>query len=1358
MKKKVILYIFSLLFLINSFVFGDNLKKAEEALNHASTYHWLARYKHNDSRDLLTSKKYFERAKILLESIKKTPDIIRLLDKANAGFLDATVRYDNSLPNLSNKYPIYNILTGNSKAYEFYDDANEVACGKAIEDAIETIPYPMKSDFQYNVIVLSDPVNTELEDELRVILNLQSHFYPRPVEEILDVISLDEYNKLYEDEKSNLSILQKLASNWNKNKLLIAKIIENDQVDDISYMGIFLNEWDSHSIDYPLKSVYSDGFVEDRTDYRSRYLTIFCILLLLAFTLPVATKFTFLFKDEKERRPVYGWSGVYSYIITVIIIYAIVYLFRTLAPDPTSWATMNQSQIWILLFHIMIVLVPMIIIYLLSVITPKINERMNDGETIASILGGFVLGLCFVFSTIYLLQFPDISLFILFITMSLLCYGYSIWVGHHLSLFFIKNKKYGIIPLISFILILELLLYSLMSYNFDLLYIANCSIIFFPFIFHGIRRYLKYKALQGRTNVIDTSEDKISMEYFLTQINEPKIFIDPLQEGDFISGKVKHFTESFKSSVNNKLKIFLISGPQGSGKTRLAIRLAEETIKEFNKNNLAGDESNDWILFGDCDELNQSGTGVPFEPFSQALHDILGAGRFEPPSKKANKIKEGINSTGLGNILDMAGLGVLNLILGAEDEAVKSATTSEMVQIISQALVGLSKSRPVIFIMDDLHWIDPITNILFETLLTKLAQELTPNIFFIFTSRIKKEVEDSTKPNPLKYLRKCNNDGIIDLKEILNEEFEYKERFEDILIKSLHFDRYSVQKYLQFIDSYEVRNILSFLQTIKTIIDQDGIEIINNRVKIIKNFDFTKLPPPTHIIDIIGQQLQTLSSSQLQIIKFASFIGHEFKASILTEALKLGRLKVLYDLQILEEKNIIVDIRSQDDVYEFVSNAMINVVRYMSNDAENQKNEIPQIVREFHYRIAKSFQEKMKLQKVSISTMKNQDLYNIAKRSWASGDRMISDAFEYNYEAILRAFRQFRYEEAILFGSNIFDIIEKFESVEKLQEIIRVYLIVAQSKIIIGLDAAGIDEVIEAAKLLVDKSGTLDKEFWYLVILNVEADAVIHDHSDFFEKQREEILTQINIVIQASGDKSNFELLYAYLSQIRLDDNISPEKEFEKIKLLLQKVRNFNIDDKEQTETALSGFSHNPNIDYKFLESEILEEFIRMMFIKGTNSKDIIVSLKECEEIKSSIEINDKEGLAFVYHSLGKCHLDLDDKDKADYYFNKTFDFGKKIGSIYYESEGLIGRGKIMLISEDYDGALNQFRSVSKLNIWDDKEIQYEMYIGILKIANINNDIDLKNEYLSDFKNLIKHDENKGYLCEELRALISNGI
>ena len=246
-------------------------------------------------------------------------------------------------------------------------------------------------------------------------------------------------------------------------------------------------------------------------------------------------------------------------------------------------------------------------------------------------------------------------------------------------------------------------------------------------------------------------------------------------------------------------------------------------------------------------------------------------------------------------------------------------------------------------------------------------------------------------------------------------------------------------------------------------------------------------------------------------------------------------------------------------------------------------------------------------------------------------------------------------------------------------------------------------------------------------------------------------------MIQAFGNKSNFEMLYASLSQIRLDEDISIEKEFDKIKLLLERVRNIDINDKELTETPLSGFCNDPIIDYKILESEILEELIRMMFVMRLNSEEIIVYLKECEEIKLSREVNDKEGLALVNHYLGKCYLDKGDKEKADYYFNETIILGKKIGSDLYESQGKIGRGNIMLNSGDLDGALGEFMSARRLRIWDDKEIQYKIYIGMLNIANLNNDEVLKEEFLQDAENLIQEDENKGYLYEELQTLIHKG-
>ena len=64
--------------------------------------------------------------------------------------------------------------------------------------------------------------------------------------------------------------------------------------------------------------------------------------------------------------------------------------------------------------------------------------------------------------------------------------------------------------------------------------------------------------------------------------------------------------------------------------------------------------------------------------------------------------------------------------------------------------------------------------------------------------------------------------------EITDLEIDYRDRFDELLTRSLHFDPHSAQKYLTFINSYEVNSILTVLQFIKSIINQDGIELINN--------------------------------------------------------------------------------------------------------------------------------------------------------------------------------------------------------------------------------------------------------------------------------------------------------------------------------------------------------------------------------------------------------------------------------------------------------------------------------------------------------------------------------------------------
>ena len=110
-------------------------------------------------------------------------------------------------------------------------------------------------------------------------------------------------------------------------------------------------------------------------------------------------------------------------------------------------------------------------------------------------------------------------------------------------------------------------------------------------------------------------------------------------------------------------------------------------------------------------------------------------------------------------------------------------------------------------------------------------------------------------------------------------------------------------------------------------------------------------------------------------------------------------------------------------------------------------DEIPQLVREYHFRIADSIEKNMESKNISMHNMPDQTIYNLAKRSWASGDRMLTKAFTYNFEAQKRAYINDRFEESIHYSINIVEIINKIDYNNILKNVIRSFMLSAQAKI-----------------------------------------------------------------------------------------------------------------------------------------------------------------------------------------------------------------------------------------------------------------------------------------------------------------------
>lgn len=292
---------------------GTNLVKAQEALVHANTYHWLARYKSSDSRDFEISKEWFEKAKDLTEG-STSAEAIKIREIAEIGIEESNIRYENNFDNIMNDYPLFQVLNGLNNTYEQHDDPDVVAASVALENALATlVRTPPMEDYQMMAIMTSDPVNQALEDELHFIINQSGNYFYRPMEEQLEIISRSELESIYglPDNLTGLKALKKLGSAWNQRYIVNVKLIENDIVDDVYYYGAWFYLWDTEKGTL-VKSVYDDGFCEDRRYIRSQNSIMMLIALFLAFLLPLAFKYLYSFIFRSDLRPIHLYTSIYA--------------------------------------------------------------------------------------------------------------------------------------------------------------------------------------------------------------------------------------------------------------------------------------------------------------------------------------------------------------------------------------------------------------------------------------------------------------------------------------------------------------------------------------------------------------------------------------------------------------------------------------------------------------------------------------------------------------------------------------------------------------------------------------------------------------------------------------------------------------------------------------------------------------------------------------------------------------------------------------------------------------------------------------------------------------------------------------
>ena len=365
----------------------------------------------------------------------------------------------------------------------------------------------------------------------------------------------------------------------------------------------------------------------------------------------------------------------------------------------------------------------------------------------------------------------------------------------------------------------------------------------------------------------------------------------------------------------------LVSGVAGSGKTRL--------INEFL--NLAG-KKEVLVLFGWC----LSNSNVPYFPFIEAFNSYHSSNQGERSTsnlsfaalKMASYLSEPFGPENIGN------RPVPPIVW--KDRAFLS---------VIKELLFISTSRPLLLVLDDMHWADTASLALLHYMSRAIASE---KVMILGTFR-SEELTGEEGPQPLSKTM-----------HLMGREALFKE------IKLGNLDLICVSKIAESmlggpVDSTLVQSILNQSQG-NPLFVVESLRMLAENGGLIKDQGTWRVKDrigiPYKVREVILRRLEALRPEERRILDVAAVIGDKFDANLIGSVLSMDSLVVLETLNKMFYSTFLL--RVEDDVYTF-DHAVSREVLYQ---------EITQPLRiGYHKRIAEQMESKLALKIFSINQL-----------------------------------------------------------------------------------------------------------------------------------------------------------------------------------------------------------------------------------------------------------------------------------------------------------------------------------------------------------------------------------------------------
>jgi len=954
---------------------SQTIEDANVQYNHAQSYYWLSRNRLNSLHEVVTANSHLDSAKQILSKLKtnsQNKTDLRKDIQVLQSELDLMTTISEG--NLNGRYPMYMHLTGqNNRQLEFRDDALETCIENALEKLLESITFkpskPLNELLTFSFIKIIDETPekslskekiNELKEVIRQYLNNNAKFY---------VASNLEERTVFDDPITlNDSSLKKFRDEFSSNSLGILSVNLYDYSSSIKYCGVQFDYYNAHNGQI-ISSTYIEDFKEDKNEIKSNFMTQNLWQSFLIFLL-ISGAFLFFYhgKESFQKIKENAINNLialgYGISIGPIIGAVVIMLFSLIAPPGDAFIGDPISKIWPLLFAFGLMTLAPSLLFVLNTLLLKrriIRERYSSFLLMYSILFGIYLTLSFKYYEFFqettALSLVILSLFLLSLS------------AHYQCLYFRKyyqSKKsisYLLIPLLHGLLafpVASLFLYTSNQFMIHTNVMWEGSIVFllvgtFQFgewYFNGRKPNEQSTNEHGLSHVLQTIQNQLS-DYSTKKIYVP------------FSQKCIEIFKSLVTKQESDIDIIHLKGISGIGKTAFIESFMRDD--DFNaKHNL------DWY-YGDCDEFKE-GDSVPYEPFHQAFSEHIGEGVFFSGNDTAIKVIQGASS-----LLSVTPVGDLSEHISSssfETKALPSEVIREIIDYLRKTIIEAQKTndnqnKQIVFVLDDIHWIDLETRETFELFVDELVKISSFENVFVKLVLIESEHDIVTNNNELtgllKLLMEKSKKGSVSLTNWGTNEKKSISGVTFNEIRSTHFietyltnknvgctfDPLSIREILKYAKENDLDSPRNLLEIFKYLLENEYFTEDVELVSLREDQDLRKISWSNQDDHFLHETFRSLNPKLIRILCSASFIGQEFEANVLSDIWKVERMDLLHDLIEAEEKGIITDLNESDDYYAFNSKKIRNALQSFALKKSNHSDNIPQIVLEYHRKIIK---------------------------------------------------------------------------------------------------------------------------------------------------------------------------------------------------------------------------------------------------------------------------------------------------------------------------------------------------------------------------------------------------------------------